>query len=190
MTPPVLDNEFQTATIDKLRSSVHDLRRMAEELLAAYAQASRSIRLLRFSYQTAPDQFRQAGARFRRWAERTPYPAIKADYILVAESWEELAAIAQGQRSALGESDKELSEVLAYIEEELLFLRRFGDSLDDYPIDLRSASDRENFLRKLQQYVKKYEEMRTELRAFHKKVHTRTIDLTGLQQAQTKTTQR
>jgi hypothetical protein len=155
-----------------LHPVVAELRQMSRTLLANKDGLAASIRALKSDYKAAPAVFQAAAESYRGYAESETYEDLKKDYASLAVSWERLAVVVAEHESKLSSDTKDVEEVLDYLSRCDLFLMRLDEHLASFP-RLQDGGAWKQQLGELQEYVRRFEQLRGSLRGVNGRLHAK-----------------
>lgn len=170
---PMLDQILVATELENLaamRPMVADLRSLCRSILAQKAGLRENVQALRKDLTMATPAFQKAGEAFRTYAASEPFDDIKEDYLLVARTWDQLAAQVTKDQSKLQEEAQDAADFLAYLESTDRFLERLDQHLASVPT-FGGMQGFNQQLRELQDYVTRFQALRQDLRGVHDRLH-------------------
>jgi hypothetical protein len=165
----VIKSATETEKLKGLRPAISELRTLNAMILQRRDSLQRSYLVLRESLSTAPAAFQKAGQTFRQYAAAEEFDGHRADYIVLAEIWERLAALSVARQGEVDANATEINDFLRYVESTDRYLQRLELHLDAVP-DLAGAASWKADLVALQEYINRYEALRANLRNVHRRL--------------------
>ncbi len=151
--------------IAELRKIVPKMRREALAIIEAHEAYQSAAKQYGAELDRALPTVYEVAKTFKKFAASEPYQDLQVQYVLIAESFEAIAAKYRQKKKQVGPSITAVSSNLAYTKRTALFLERLEKFLVVMPSD---SPDAERFLKSLAKYVQSFETLRGQLTQFHR----------------------
>ena len=161
--------EHAQTTLDGFRQLTRTLHLIGDDLLLRHSQLQESLTTHQVTLASGTQVYEEAAQAAREWAKDARYQATKADYLLMAECWEVIAARLSENAQLLDQHDKELRESIDYLKETMLFLKRLYAHLSTL-FNLETEAERQRYLESLRSYIQSFRKFESLFRDFHQKL--------------------
>jgi hypothetical protein len=158
---------LQSSTTDKaIKNLIETTQKLRESALAILEKGPRFLdKIDSFStpLATAPATYAKVAKLFRKFADEEPYADVAKDYRQTAVLFDNLAVRTEAGGATLHKryNREAIMETLRYIRHQERFLDRLEAALRSQDFEIREL---EKFLDEIEIYVKKFEQLRTQIK--------------------------
>jgi hypothetical protein len=166
--------QSEQQTLDGFRQATGVLRKLAHDLLENRDKIVTDIDMLQRMNRSAVPIYRDGAKNFIEFSKSEPYDEIQEDYLRLAGMWNMIADSMEKRAEQFAEQNKEMEEMLRYLERTAVFLDRLQQHFDSIP-DLESLKDRERYLENLRRFIKSFEKFRQLFREFDTELRSNAV---------------
>jgi hypothetical protein len=175
-SPGVVNLAQERPPLATLREYVKKLQQGSGEVVVKHERWAQASEALLASLRSAPKSYQAAAELHREFAAEARFAANRDQYLLLAETWEDLARQAEQRVKGL-DLDTNKDGLVDFLKEAALFQQRFSETLDALPHSADPNSPKySKMIANLSVTVGRYGELRAKLELLRDKVGSEAVN--------------